>query len=231
MKHSISSIFIILIYIIGFCVYGLGVFHSFKKHDLNDAMIGTVAFPWAMYRGVEFFWHDDFSDVNWKKRLPNDMRTCVYFLNQGIINNSNQYQFNEDLEKFSSKIKDYPNDKKKFLTDGSRKYIHYIQSLTNDVISSFNKYFLTSNFEITFSKNTIELEKQLSKYNLKEDVQLTKRAYLELDKQLKERFPSDTTGVNLKQLKEYYDSNIKLSLEKRNSFFKLTFRNLFEAEF
>ena len=62
MKDIITSILTFVLYISLFADYGLGIYHSFKKHGVADGLIGTVAFPWAMYRGVEYWWHDDYGD-------------------------------------------------------------------------------------------------------------------------------------------------------------------------
>ena len=132
MKETLGTILVILIWVSGFADYGLGVFHSFDKHGVIDGYVGTALFPWAMYRGIEFWWHDDYAGVNWDQRLKTDMKSCVYFFEESNKDANNKYQLNEDLEKFSTKIRSYPKDKKQYLKNGCKIIISYDLSLTQD---------------------------------------------------------------------------------------------------
>ncbi len=140
MKELVTSILTILIYISSILNYGLGLVHSFKKHGIADGIIGAIAFPWAIYRGAEFWWHDDFGDVVWEKRLPNDIHTCAYYISGIGASNSEKIKIYEDIEKFSEKINKYPDEKRKFLSTGTRKLILYSNSLGTDFLMSLNNY-------------------------------------------------------------------------------------------
>ena len=230
MKDTLTSLLLGLLYIIGIGDYGIGVVHSFNKHGIGDGIIGMVAFPWAMYRGVEYWWHDDYADVDWDKRLKTDMLNSVYFINEGNNSEANQFQLNEDIEKFSSKIKDYPSEKKQFLIDGTRKYIQYSQSMAKDMMNSFNKYFTTENFDIVFSAKTKALEKDLTDYKLQEDIAIAKKGIEEINNQMKENISKDTVDVDFEKMKSDYESSFKLLLEKQEFDFKRIFKALFDEE-
>lgn len=229
MKDAISSILFGLFYLSLFADYGIGVVHSFKKHGIADGLIGTVIFPWAMYRGVEFWWHDDYGNVNWDKRLTNDMQTCVYFV--ALVNDktADKYQINENLEKFSEKIKDYPADKRQYLLDGTKKYILYSNSLSSDFLTSLNDYKTNGNFNWTTSATTQKLETELANFKLKEDIDVSKKWIEELSKQMQKNLPSDTASIDYDKIKDI-ETTMNLSIELQQKEFRRIFKSLFNEE-
>lgn len=229
MKDAISSILVGLFYLSLFADYGIGVVHSFKKHGIADGLIGSVIFPWAMYRGVEFWWHDDYGNVNWEKRLTNDMQTCVYFV--ALVNDktADKYQINENLEKFSEKIKDYPADKRQYLLDGTRKYILYSNSLSSDFLTSLNDYKTNGNFNWTTSATTQKLETELANFKLKEDIDVSKKGIEELSKQMQNNLPSDTASIDYDKIKDI-ETTINRSIELQQKEFRRIFKSLFNEE-
>lgn len=114
-----------------------GLYHSYTKH--NDVVLAFFIPPVAVYRSVEFFWHDDFKGVNWDKRLPNDIKACLYFLAEYAHEEANIVQLNKDLEEFSSIINKYPEDKRDYIKSTIDDYFIYndlyieafLQSLKN----------------------------------------------------------------------------------------------------
>ena len=229
MKDIITSILTFVLQISFIADYGLGIYHSFKKHGVADGLIGTVIFPWAMYRGVEFWWHDDYGKVNWDKRLTNDMQTCVYFI--ALVNDktADKYQINENLEKFSEKIKDYPADKRQYLLDGTKKYIQYSNSLTNDFLASLNDYKKNGNFNLTTSDATKKLENDLSNFKLKEDIAVSKKGIEELNKQMQDNLPSDTSYIDYDKIRDM-ETSMNLAMELQQKEFKRIFKSLFNEE-
>jgi len=229
MKDAITSILTFLLYISLFADYGLGVVHSFKKHGVADGLIGTVLFPWAMYRGVEFWWHDDYGNVNWDKRLSNDMQTCIYFI--AVVNDksADKYQINENLEKFSEKINDYPSDKRQYLLDGTKKYIQYSNSLSSDFLNSLNDYKKNGDFNLLASDATKKLETELSNFKLKEDMEVSKKGIKELNKQMQENLPSDTALIDYDKIKDM-ETTMNLTMELQQKEFRRIFKSLFNEE-
>lgn len=229
MKEIITSILTFVLYISLFADYGLGIYHSFKKHGVADGLTGAVIFPWAMYRGVEYWWHDDYGNVNWDKRLTNDMQTCVYFI--ALVNDktADKYQINENLEKFSEKIKDYPADKRQYLLDGTKKYIQYSNSLTSDFLASLNDYKKNGKFNLTTSEATKRLETDLSNFKLKEDIAVSKKGIEELNKQMQDNLPSDTAFIDYDKIKDM-ETSMNLAMELQQKEFKRIFKSLFNEE-
>jgi len=229
MKGVITSILIFILYISLFADYGIGIVHSFKKHGVVDGVVGTVFFPWAMYRGVEFWWHDDYGNVNWDKRLSNDMQTCIYFVALVQDKSADKYQINENLEKFSEKIKDYPADKKQYLLDGTKKYIQYSNSVSSDILNSLNHYKKNGDFNLTSSDATKKLETELSNFKLKEDMELTKKLFEDLNKQMQEDLPSDRAFIDYDKIKDM-ETTINLIMELQKKEFRRIFTSLFSEE-
>ena len=229
MKDTITSILGFVLYISLFADYGFGIYHSFKKHGVADGLIGSVIFPWAMYRGVEYLWHDDYGDVNWDKRLTNDMQTCVYFI--ALVNDktADKYQINENLEKFSEKIKDYPADKRQYLLDGTKKYIQYSISITSDFLASLNDYKKNGNFNLTTSNATKKLETDLSNFKLKEDIAVSKKSIEDLNKQLQDNLPSDTAFIDYVKIKGM-ETKMNLTIELQQKEYKRIFKSLFNED-
>ena len=222
MKDKLISnlAFILLISILA--DYCIGVVHSFKKHGKNDAILGMVVFPWAMYRGLEFWWHDDFLDVDWDSRLSTDMQTCVYFVAKANDKTANRFKLNQDLEDFSRKINSYPTDKRQFLIEGTRKYIRYSQSILNDILNCVEQSIQKKSFIFLAGDETKKLEIELSKFKLKNEID-TKSLLDEFNRQLKQRLQGvETSVISESKLKE-----MQLTLETSKEFQRRGFENVF----
>lgn len=229
MKDKSSGILSFLIFIICIGDYGIGVVHSFKKHGVADGLIGVVAFPWAMYRGIEFWWHDDHADVNWDKRLPNDMQTCIYFLLQTSNEDVNILELNEDLERFAAQVNKYPADKKQFLMDGTRKYIEYGNSVQNDFVASLNEYLVGGNFEWITSQQTAQLENDFKTFKLEEDIELIKKGFDEVKKEIIKSLTVDSAEIDDDSIKDF-EARMNLLMEIQQKAFRRIFTNIFDEE-
>jgi len=229
MKDIISSILTFVIYISLIGDYGLGLYHSFNKHGVGDGILGAIVFPFAMYRGIEFWWHDDYGNVNWDKRLTSDLQTCVYFITSVGDKTSDKYKINENLEKFSEKIKKYPADKRQYLLDGTKKYILYYNSLGNDFWTTLNEYKKNGNFNLTTSDATKKLVNDLSNFNLKEEIAVSKNGIEEVNKQMQNNLPSDTSSIDYDKIKDM-ETSMKLVMELEQKEYKRIFKSLFNEE-
>ena len=127
-EEVISSIMYIL-------VGGLllnGCVHSCKKHKDDPSWLQDT--PAVMYRGVEYFWHDDFAGVDWNERLESDVRTAIILMD----NFSSKEKADENakqIEEFSKKIQAYPKDKFRYIKNASATYIRFTKTTTDDVTS------------------------------------------------------------------------------------------------
>lgn len=214
-----------------FIVYGeiFGIVHSVKKHSTGDNIASIVIPPWAWFRSIEMWWHDDYANVDWDKRLTNDMQTCIYFISQANNPEINKFELNENLEKFSNKINKYPKDKLDFLLNGSRNYIEFTNSLSVDFMDAMKLYYVSGDFEWKYSEKSKLLEKSLSKYKLEEDITLAKKTLNELVKKLKENLPEDELSFNNEQIDNLV-ANGKLKLEVQQKENKRIFKSLFNQE-
>jgi len=145
-----------------------GIYHSFKKHSLTEGIISVFVPPFAWYRSIEFFWHDDFANVNWDIKLSDDINTCVYFLNEYISPDANIYSLNTDIDNFSKQIMSYPKDKRLVLKHAVETYIKYVPSAFDDFLNSVKKITDTDGFILEYSKKTSELEQELIEFGLTE---------------------------------------------------------------
>ncbi len=229
MRRIISSILTILLYVSLFADYGLGVVHSFKKHGVVDGIIATTLFPWALYRGIEFWWHDDYADVNWDKRLTNDVQTCIYFISSANDDNVDKYQINENIEKFSDKIKDYPKEYKQFLRDATKKYILYSNSISIDLLYSLKEYTNTGTYDLKKSKETINLETELYNYKLKDDIDMLKEVIEEINQDMKNNLSNDSTGEYIDKI-ILMEESMNYQIEIQQKEYKRIFKNIFNEE-
>lgn len=212
-------------------IYGevFGIIHSVKKHSAGDIIITILIPPWAWYRSAEMWWHNDYDGVNWDKRLTNDMQSCVYFFTETTNQNANLFILNENLEKFSKKVNKYPKERKQFLIDGSRKYINYVNSLTEDLINSIDDFTNSQQHNFRLSIKTKELENEVRKFKLEEDI-LLKYIEVELNyKLLIKTFPDISSPEDINRF-NHYKIAVKASIEKQRKELKRIFKSIFNEE-
>jgi hypothetical protein len=232
MKEKIISTLTVCLYLILIADYGVGFIHSFKKHGTADGIIGTILFPWAMYRGVESFFHNDYSGVDWDKRLDTDMKNCIYFITEGTADETNVYKLNEDLDEFSAKISAYPKDKRQFLMDGCRKYITYLIGIIDEQGKHAEGYYRTGNYSFTKSPSTQKLELELvNTFKLKDNIDLINTAFDEQSKQLKEVGRNDLLEYEIAEYMAKFESGMNLFKTKYDRDAKKIFKGLFNEEF
>jgi len=227
-KDFLIGAMYVLLY--GLIIYGeiFGIAHSAKKHNTGDITLSILVPPWAWWRSVEMWWHNDFANVDWSKRLNNDIQTCVYFLNQGIDSAANKFQLNKDLEEFSNKIKSYPDEKLTFLKDGTRNFIDYSVAIAEDIKSSFKKFALTGEFIWQQSDNSLYLEEKLDDYYLTNDIEYFKKAMNDYVNHFKESI-EESYLMNNEAINNAL-STMDLTLEAQKNGYRQVYKNLFNEE-
>ena len=164
------------ILIIGLLCYleVFGLYHAFHKHKASDGIFASVLPPWAWYRAVELWWHNDFAGVDWNKRLEYDAQTCI-----GIIDTVRSLQQGESIrhsgdigktiDELSKRIAEYPKDKREYLKTVCKNYIFYNESVLLDLLDFVSgrnpvmvKSMVTSDYEnelmsYPFMKGVIEM--------------------------------------------------------------------------
>lgn len=198
----------------------LGDYHSCTKHKDDSELITYT--PLAIYRGVEFFWHNDFAGVNWEERLKEDGKSCIHFLNQAIDKSINPHELNKNIEIFSKDINKYPKDKLEILKTVSKFFIEYSMTFYINVQKAMKYYFNNREINLSYSGEILTIESKLKKYLPQEYFEQIRNTMEESYKQIKESFPKlddlDETdkndrlntienGVNLLKLK--FDSAYK----------------------
>src|SRR5205823_4869010 len=96
-----------------------------------------------------FFWHDDFSGIDWQQRLKSDAQTEFAFLDRTLgekVNDSSRME----MENFSKKINAYPSDKVQFLKNVAQSYLLYSTSMIN-CIDNYVDTMLKSDERIKFN--------------------------------------------------------------------------------
>jgi hypothetical protein len=109
-----------------------GCMHSQKKHNNDPTWLQIT--PAAIYRGIEYYWHDDFKGVDWKLRIENDAETLCSLLELS----TEKYSIDEtkmQIENFSKKINSYPKDKIDTLNKASKMFIRYYKASTADLLN------------------------------------------------------------------------------------------------
>lgn len=213
-----------------FIVYGeiFGTVHSAKKHSTKDMVASILIPPWSWYRSIEMWWHNDNAGVDWNKRLASDLRSAIYFITEGSDKDGNQYQINEDLPTFISKIATYPKDKKTYLMNGVRTFCDYSWSGANDSFQAMNSYFENGKMQFEYSSETKKLRSILvDEYKIPDLIEpLEKEIQMEI-----QQMNMDTTkkysGTELNQIEQKFHSRVLTAMsirkEKMNGIFKRLF--------
>lgn len=172
-----------------------GSLHAQRKHD--EGYLPWAVFPWGMYRGAEQFWHNDYANVDWDKRLANDLNSCIYLLTDGSSRNGDKVSVNEGIEDMSNKISHYPADKKTFLMNGCRTFIKYALSDTKELLEAGKRYYSTGEYKIIWSDSTLKYKNELVTVYKQGDIISTLDSMLKVQQsQMKSTPITDTTEVN-----------------------------------
>lgn len=156
----------------------LGIVHSFKKHDGVDSFTSIICPPWALYRGVESFWHDkreeklmiqEIEEYDKYDEGEDDLGKCTKI----ITDLMGSYQVGEiDQDELSKKVDGLREVFKGFspsmvmeIENNSRKYAEYIRRLFEDILHSYESS--EGDFSFTASEQTVELEAYLTKEKIK----------------------------------------------------------------
>ncbi|MBP6757265.1 MAG: hypothetical protein KA210_14080 [Bacteroidia bacterium] len=223
MKSFLGVIYFTILYLTLFLSYGLGIYHSFKKHSTAEGVISIVAIPFGMYRGFEYFWHNNFEGVNWDKKIKNDTEICIYLLETKNEKNVNLYELNENIEKFVKKINEYPDDKKDILRNNIKQYLKFTLSLNNDLYIFIQKYNTNEQFIFKMSDKT---EKYFQE--LKNNIYINSTQKYNPEKFITNMNKPTKRGerINRKELNLYKE--ILMHLEKN---YKNTFKVIFDENY
>lgn len=129
MKNSILSIGTYILWIALMFLYISGCIHSEKKH--SDPGIVRYS-PFSIYRGLEKYWHNEKSEVDWGNRLKSD----VYIIFQMMTTETSKLSVvQEETEKFNQKILSYPSEKISYLKNAAHSIYNYFVKTRSKLLS------------------------------------------------------------------------------------------------
>lgn len=203
MKYELSEIGSGFFYFIIFALSGLGIYHSLSKHD-DGYYIWS---PFAIYRGVEFFFHDN--EKEWRAEISNVM----YFLDGMEI--TNPPEFNSEFKIFKEKINDFSDREKDSLKVFAETLSNYRYSYAKDFENAITNLKWGDELNFYFSLETTTLKKKLLGYGLENRFDYEDKSVNGAIEQIKERIKSgdydefsamkDNVKFNLLKNKERYD--------------------------
>ncbi len=161
--EKISSVFIILFYLILTGLYFMGLIHSYKKHSAKDFVLTICLPPFTLYRGAESFWHvednegnvENVSEGNWDEIVKADIRTSMQLINM-VTEVQSIDKTNTQISLFSQKISTYPKDKLNKIKSAAQTYIYFCLNMTEDMKLHFSKIYDlgdTTPFYLTVKQN------------------------------------------------------------------------------
>lgn len=160
--EKISSVFIILFYLILTGLYFMGLIHSYKKHSAKDFVLTICLPPFTLYRGAESFWHveenednvENVSEEKWDDIVKADIRTSLQLINM-VTEVQSIDKTNTQISLFSKKISTYPKDRLNKIKSAAQTYIYFCLNMTEDMKLHFSKiYDLGDTTPFLFSSKT-----------------------------------------------------------------------------
>lgn len=227
------SMVIFFILIIGafVWVFGGGIYHSFSKHYSDDGYESIFNPILDVYRSIEFFWHDDYSDVNWDKRLVADIKTIRVIINDAVDNKSDFHEIQKQIEPLGSEIQNYPKVQLEKLKLTLRMILKFSLSIFSDILETGNRISDNNKIKFEYSDKSLKLKSDLEQSIYKEELINVDNFYLRLfdilNKAFQEASNIDRNGDKLKSIVNKYE-NIKSNNEH---IVKYVFQNLFDEKF
>lgn len=204
-----------------------GIYHTAKKHS-DELYLSVLIPPWAWYRSIEYWWHDDFSNVNWDTQVPSDIKVCIYFLNLSTHDTTNVYKMNKDLQEFSNTIHKYPPEKLLLIEKGTRVYIRYANIITNELFTNLMQSAIVGPRQLVLSDSSDKVSQLLIKYGLKEDVESIKNQVAVVNKTFLSK--SVNQQVYLEKFNEYLPI-LENNINKQALNYSQTFKSIFNKTY
>lgn len=162
----LGGILLVLLIILIGVTYFIGTYHSLDKHKDSDKFTDSEFI--ILYRGIEYWWHDDYKDINWDDRLQTDMVAISFIMVQTTSNEPRIIEGSgKAVENLSKRIKKYPQTRREFLINGTKKIIKFSNSINDDFLSCINKKFYDSTYVFVKSEKSKRIESELSYYKVK----------------------------------------------------------------
>ena len=158
-RGSILNDLAAFFFMVAFCwIQFGGIYHSATKHSSVDLILALTVPPFAWYRSIEFFWHDDFAHINWDQRVKGDIKAIVEIVNNEIesknmLDNANNKEF------LHNRIKTYPAIQKDRIEQAVIGFMNYHLQFAKEMCS-IAKMTAKENYSVWTESN--EMKKQRS---------------------------------------------------------------------
>jgi hypothetical protein len=143
-----------------------GLYHTYTRHR-DQFWLAVVIPPISWYRGVEMFWHKEYSGKRWEKMLANDAQTIYQLLNSSAVgSHPDQVKLDEEIDSFSKKVTKYPKKNRAIIKTVYDDISQYQLALYDDADDMLSRYRGPDSLAFTKSDGTKELEQKLIGYGL-----------------------------------------------------------------
>lgn len=145
MKNSIlEGIYTAIFYVVMIYFQFFGIFHAFNSHGSGDGIITVILPPFAWYRSLEFWWHDDYSGFDWSQRLDEDALVVISAINLKISDDAGDRQkYVEAMDFVRGRVRGYPSDKMEELSRIVSTYIEFNLHIAENLRGELEKYLNT----------------------------------------------------------------------------------------
>ena len=161
---NLSNIAIIILQFSIVFFWVTGSIHSCNKHKDEGNIVRYS--PFALYRGAEMFWHEDYAGVDWNEKINDDINTSIRLLT-AITLTYDILNTKEQISKFSEQLSKYPSDKRKQIANAVRRFLNFGNLWTRDLVSFLDKNESNSAFDFS-SKTKVEYDSLKNFYHIEE---------------------------------------------------------------
>lgn len=211
MKEILQTSMTMIYYFSLFAIYVLGIYHSYDKHDDETYLILS---PFALYRGVEIFFHSNLKD--WESELPN----VVYFLHN--MNYDNPPDFNKDFSEFKKRINDFSDEGINYLNLFATDLLNYRIGWLDDFEASVNNLNWGEKYNFVISEKTKKFRNKLNDYELEEHFNLEDKSMIELSNYINENLDK-TDYERLENIK----LDVHLSIKTQKEVYNFAYKRIF----
>jgi hypothetical protein len=144
--------------------YIAGTIHSCNKHP-DDSKAERFT-PYAVYRGIEMFWHNDFPGVDWKQKISEDVSISIQLLS-AVTQPATMVEANQQLEHLANQLESYPASKRKEVANAVRMCLRYGDIWAFELWSYLTSADSSVSFSFSADANSL-MDSLRSKYNIYE---------------------------------------------------------------
>lgn len=163
---NFKKIFIVIV--LSLIAYGeiIGIYHSLNKHKKDDGLYAVILPPWAWFRSVEIWQHNDADYIDWKVQLKTNCRDCLILFTQ--YNKGNPLEIEKAVLDIKAQLSKYPKDKQEYVKSFCKGYILYYEFARREFNSWVIKFFNGGDIRYQKSNELNTMQNNLYKYQVEE---------------------------------------------------------------